>query len=158
MIFLRASKKSHCWDRTSTAIATSLRRITTGVYQTVRPKKGAVWVRTRCSVEDLKRSTSYRVEAGGSAISWIKCLGSTQTWESASLLHIRRIFQMRYWLDEFICLCFWIDGFFFSTIDLFMNQNIYCDKSDKFYYDCNDWRFSLHMQILKKRKLFNRKK
>lgn len=47
---------------------------------------------------------------------------------------------------------------FFSTIDLFMNQNIYCDKSDKSYYDCNDWRFSLHMQILKKRKLFNRKK
>lgn len=116
MIFLRASKKSHCWDRTSTAIATSLRRITTGVYQTVRPKKGAVWVRTRCSVEDLKRSTSYRVEAGGSAISWIKCLGSTQTWESASLLHIRRIFQMRYWLDEFICLCFWIDGFFFLPL------------------------------------------
>lgn len=48
---------------------------------------------------------------------------------------------------------------FFSTIDLFMNQNIYCDKSDEFYYDCNAWRFSLHMQILKKKViLFNRKK
>lgn len=79
MIFVRASKKSHCWDRTSTVIATSLRMITTGVYQTVRPKEGAVQGRTQCSVEDLKRSTSYRVGAAGSAISWIKCLGSTQT-------------------------------------------------------------------------------